>query len=288
MVEEDWDLLRPVMRSNRTAATAETFADAVHLFATNALAERWNWERLNLLGTPVARINAEHTLRNFTSASADRFRGLQPQLFLAVGALVFVNNNIWTSAGLANGAVGVVVRMHWGEGRGPPALPDAVFVRMDNFEGEQYFTQRSVVMGGVEVDLTNVVPIAPIEAVDDRPPATRRSHGEGEPVPGGRAPARCTRTQLPLAVAFAITIHKSQGASLLRAVVDLGSREQTDGQTFTALSRVRTIEGLLLEDVSLTACSVSAKATPSRCASRPLTTSEGWRTTPEGVVACRC
>lgn len=32
---------------------------------------------------------------------------------------------------------------------------------------------------------------------------------------------------------------------------DIGSSEQTDGQTFTALSRLQTMEGLLLEDVDL-------------------------------------
>lgn len=163
---------------------------------------------------------------------------------------MFVNNNIWTAAGLANGAVGTIVHMHWAEGRLPPALPDAVFVRMENYGGPQYFGETSVVLGGVDVDLTNVVPIPPFEAVDDRPPPTRRSHREAAE-PGSRTPARCTRTQLPLSLAFAITIHKSQGQSLGRAVVDIGSTEQTDGQTITALSRVRTIDGLLLEDVDL-------------------------------------
>ena len=98
MVGEDWDVLRPAMRSNCTTATADSFADAVHLFATNTLTDRWNWERLNL-GMPVARLIAEHTLRNFTNASADRFRGLQPQLFLAEGARVFVNSNIYLDFG---------------------------------------------------------------------------------------------------------------------------------------------------------------------------------------------
>ncbi|CAM9191521.1 unnamed protein product, partial [Pylaiella littoralis] len=250
VTQADWEVLQPRMRGRVTAAAAATFQDAVHLYPTNDKADRRNWERLNSLQSPIARINAEHTIRGFTAASADRFRGLQPQLFLAVGARVFVNNNIWTSAGLANGAAGVVVHMHWAEGRAPPSVPDAVFVRMDNYSGPQYVDPPSVTMDGREVDLTNVVPIAPYEVVDDHPPPARRGDGQGSREPG-QGPARCVRTQLPLAVAFAITIHKSQGQSLLRAVVDIGSSEKTDGQTFTALSRLRSVQGLLLEDADL-------------------------------------
>lgn len=38
--------------------------------------------------------------------SADRFRDLELHLFLAAGVRVFINNNVWISAGLANGATG--------------------------------------------------------------------------------------------------------------------------------------------------------------------------------------
>ncbi|CAN0309563.1 unnamed protein product, partial [Laminaria digitata] len=57
----------------------------------------------------------------------------------------------------------------------------------------------------------------------------------------------CIWTQLPLVLAFAVTIHKSQGCSLDRVVVDIGRNERTDGQTFTALSRCRELCGILLE-----------------------------------------
>jgi hypothetical protein len=50
------------------------------------------------------------------------------------------------------------------------------------------------------------------------------------------------RNQIPLDLAFVITIHKSQGLTLERAVIDLGKSEnQNEG--ISLLSRLRTFEG---------------------------------------------
>lgn len=53
-------------------------------------------------------------------------------------------------------------------------------------------------------------------------------------------------TQFPLRLAWAVTIHKSQGASYDTAVVDLGSRAFSPGQTYVALSRLTALDGLYL------------------------------------------
>ena len=52
--------------------------------------------------------------------------------------------------------------------------------------------------------------------------------------------------QIPLIYAWAITIHKSQGVSLDMAQIDAGSNIFECGQTYVALSRIKTLDGLYL------------------------------------------
>jgi ATP-dependent exoDNAse (exonuclease V) alpha subunit len=56
-----------------------------------------------------------------------------------------------------------------------------------------------------------------------------------------------TRTQFPLTIAYAITIHKSQGATLDQAVVDISCKDFQPGLTYVAVSRVQSLQGIMFD-----------------------------------------
>ena len=73
---------------------------------------------------------------------------------------------------------------------------------------------------------------------------------------GRKEMASCT---LPLIYAWAITIHKAQGVTLDAAIMDIGKNIFEYGQTYVALSRVKTLEGLYLTSFDYTKIAANPK-----------------------------
>lgn len=56
-----------------------------------------------------------------------------------------------------------------------------------------------------------------------------------------------TFTQYPLKLAWALTIHKAQGKTFDKVIIDMGRGAFEHGQTYVALSRCRTLDGIVLK-----------------------------------------
>ncbi|MEO6980720.1 MAG: ATP-binding domain-containing protein, partial [Mucilaginibacter sp.] len=53
--------------------------------------------------------------------------------------------------------------------------------------------------------------------------------------------------QYPIKLAWAVTIHKSQGLTFDNTIIDVGTGTFVNGQLYTALSRCRTLNGITLK-----------------------------------------
>ena len=206
----DWNHL--MMCTPTRVQDVSPFATALHLILTVEAVVEYNVAQLQASGRPITTIKAVHTGPNAAKAPADDAGGLEAVVCLATSACVMLTSNLWVDVGLINGAMGTVQAICYRTG-GPPDLPIAVMVRFDSYSGPTF--------------PDGTVPITPL----------RRCWSSS----GGQ----CSRLQVPLKLAWAVTIHKSQGLTLDKVVIDVGKREFSTGLTFVACSRVRQLRDLL-------------------------------------------
>ena len=113
-------------------------------------------------------------------------------------------------------------------------------------------------------DRTKLPDFILIEFDDYCGPAFLSSHPKYIPVPPFQGEfshdgMACKRVQFPIVLAWAITIHKCQGMTLSKVIIDIGKKEMQNGLTFVAISRVRRKEDLAFSVTYPLSCLQSIK-----------------------------
>ena len=86
----------------------------------------------------------------------------------------------------------------------------------------------------------------PVVKLVDGTEVTARPWQRARPIHQSKAMPCMVYEQIPLQLAWALTIHKSQGMSLDLAKIDIGTGVFSEGQAYVALSRMRSLEGMSL------------------------------------------
>ena len=186
------------------------FEHAIRLFYSNQQVANYNHDQPNKLQHPVACISARHSSSFGKNASSDYMSGQEPVVFLAKTAKVMLTMNLWSHVGLCNGATGTVRHIIYDHR--PPNLPLPVILQFDNYRGPAFIDSHP-----------SCIPIWPVTVSLQ----SENSLHERQP--------------LPLRLAWALTIHKSQGLTLPKAWIDIGKTEKSSGITYVALSRVQNL-----------------------------------------------
>lgn len=214
-----WELLCTRIENQLSAEDKAGFQTALRIYFTNAEVRERNYTQLAAENRPVKNILALHKGRNAALASEDEADGLNIEFHICIGAQVMLTWNLWIESGLANGSIGLVTDIIWDTGLDPfTAMPSVLLVRFDEYYGPEFSNCGP-----------KIVPIYPV---------TRSFDFKG---------VACSRTQFPLRLAYAITVHKSQGLTLNKVVLNLKRKDNTPGLSYVAISRVRALHGIMFE-----------------------------------------
>ena len=207
-------------------------SNALHVYAQNAHCDEWNTYKLKLLpGKEFTNIATDSKKDDCTELASitlptnpHETGNLKKILTVKMNATVIITTNIDVTDGLTNGAMGTVTNVVIDERTGKMIT---ILVSFDKKHVGQEAMQRNVYKSTNQ----NAVPIYQIQA-------TFPIHK--------KASCQATRSQFPLTLAWAVTIHKCQGLTLPEIVIDMtpAKGKFKPGEAYVAFSRVRTIEKL--------------------------------------------
>ena len=206
--------------------------DVTHVYAQNHYCHEWNNKRITSLqgdkyecvAFPSKKDHCTELTTIDVSLKPQKAGNLRKVLHVKVGARVMLTTNIDVSDGLTNCAVGTVKYVIT---KGITKRVKVILVEFDNTDVRQEANSKSL----YKHINSKAVPICKTQAIF--------------PV-NGKTSFQASRTQFPLVLAWAITIHKCQGLTLPDIVVDMtpSKGHYTVGQVYIAFSSVTQLDKL--------------------------------------------
>ena len=215
------------LKSRLIDISTDDVADALHVYPTRKEVEEYNKLRQSQLNSDIVTISADHFFSSQDTTPGgevsecyipadDRKAGNLPTiLHLSLGSRVMLIRNIMTSSGLVNGAMGLVSGFHY---QGSQVV--CIQVLFDDPMIGRLQQNKGVSHEPIDIELFD---------------HTYLLYGR-----------KIVRRSFPLIPCWACTIHKVQGMTFGRIVVDIGSSVFESGMAYVALSRVQTLDGLYI------------------------------------------
>ncbi|XP_028515391.1 ATP-dependent DNA helicase PIF1-like [Exaiptasia diaphana] len=212
-------------------------SDALHIWAENKPVDEHNRMKLEQIPKPMFTVRASDLYpTNVTKQDIDRVLsrgrsetgGLDYKFHLKETARVMLTSNIDIADRLINGQIGTVFKIDSNPNTQNPSI---IYVKFDdNKAGENKINNSN----NQYAKQHKVVPLEPILVkIKVRP--NKPSSPEIQ------------RVQFPLTLAWACTVHKTQGLTLDRVVISFDLNRQKNfnyGQIYVALSRAKTLQGI--------------------------------------------
>ena len=214
--------------------------DALHIWAENKPVDEYNDAKLdmieNLLVTLIVHDEypaaaSQHDIQKALCKKRRETGGLDYKIKLKVDARVMLTTNLNIEDRLINGQMGKVTYVQFYQLSGNPQI---INVKFDDSNAGKETIRKSTDPYATENDVVPSVPvISKIKVKDNR-----------------SSSPEIKRTQFPLTLAWACTIHKVQGPTLSKVVFSFelfNQRQFNYGQVYVALSRVKSLEQLFID-----------------------------------------